>query len=181
VPTIEDGIREALLRGIISGYPVRGVRVDLVDGCYHDVDSTATAFRIAASRAVREALFMAECVVLEPLMRLNIHVPAASAAGVLATVANRRGRIYRSSRGDVYHVVARAPLAELFGFAADLASLTHGHATCEMEFAGYAPLQPAGGDDEDRDALVTSPRKPLPPLRQLGVALPEPEDIDPEQ
>jgi elongation factor G len=172
---VEDGIRERLSRGIIGGYPVRSVRVELVDGSYHDADSTAAAFRIAASRAVREALFMAGCVVLEPLMRVESSVPVDSAEAVARELIRRRGRIASlETRAGTQQIHAIAPLADLFGFESCLRESTHGRGSCAIDFDSYAPMQPADGNDEDRDSRVTAPRRPASPLRHSSIALPEP-------
>lgn len=175
---IEQGIHDALSQGIIGGYPVRDARVELCDGSYHEVDSTPAAFRIAAARAVREALFMADCVVLEPMMRIALDVPADCVDAVLKGLASRRGTV-QSHVGDghIHHVGAVAPLTELFGFEANLRQSTRDRGTCDISFAGYAPLQPAEGEGGgDPDSLVGAPRKPAPPLRLSSIALPEPED-----
>jgi elongation factor G len=175
---IEQGVHDALAQGIIGGYPVRDARVDLCDGSYHDVDSTSAAFRIAAARAVREALFMADCVVLEPMMRIVLDTPADCVDAVLKGLASRRGTVQTHlSDGDIHHVGAVAPLADLFGFEADLRHSTRDRGTCDISFAGYAPLQPAEGEGGgDPDSLVGAPRKPAPTLRLSSIALPEPDD-----
>jgi elongation factor G len=178
---IEHGIHDALSQGIIGGHPVRDARVELCDGSYHDIDSTPAAFRIAACRAVREALFMADCVVLEPMMRLALDIPADCADAVLKGLASRRGTIQSHARhGDIHHVRAIAPLADLFGFEVDLRHSTRGRGTFDTGFSGYGPLQPTEGEGGDPDSLVGAPRKPAPPLRQSSIALPEPDDVDPE-
>ncbi len=119
---------------------------------------------------------------LEPVMRLGLDVPSECLQDLLKDLAARRGRIrLHDSRGETHHISAIAPLAQLFGVESSVRELTRGRGSCDVQFAGYVPLQAADGDSGgDRDSLVGAPRKPSPTLRQSRIELPEPEENDPE-
>jgi elongation factor G len=175
IKPIDEAIKEALTRGVLAGYPIDDVRIVLYDGSYHDVDSSEAAFRTAGAVAAQEAARKAEPVLLEPVMRVDAVVPADGVHDVVKDLVARRGQIHTSQdRGDTYVLRALVPLAELFDYATDFRSRTHGYGTHTMQFDAYAPLH-VSDDDEDRDSVVGAPRKPAPNLRDSSVALPEPE------
>jgi elongation factor G len=177
VTSVDEGIREALTRGVLAGYPVDDVRIELYDGSYHDVDSSETAFRIAGSMAFHDAAKKASPVLLEPVMRVEVVVPHDSAGDVIGNLASRRGVIQAQEERDGMHIIeARVPLSEMFGYATDLRSRTRGRATFSMQFDRYERCRPADNDDGSRDSLVTAPRKSPPTLRSSHVALPEPDE-----
>lgn len=127
------------------------VQVDLVDGSFHEVDSSEEAFRIAGSMAVQDAARRAERVILEPSMRIEVTTPADYLGAVIGDVRSRRGKLERmdSGRGGglIRIVVADVPLATMFGYATDLRSATQGRATFSMQFHHYAPVPAAVSDD----------------------------------
>jgi len=176
IKPIEYGIEAALARGVVAGYPIEDVRVDLYDGSYHDIDSSETAFRIAGSMAFQAAARQAGPVVLEPIMRVQLTVDDEYADDVRGNLLSRRGKnLSQHARGDTHYISAWVPLAELFGYSCDLRSRTRGRgAVVGVELVGYAPAPPLD-DDDDRDSRVGEPRKPRLPLRAFGIALPEPD------
>ena len=138
IPGIEKGSREALQTGVIAGYPVMDVKVNLVDGSFHPVDSSEIAFRIAASMAIKEALRRAGSVLLEPVMELQIIIPGEYLGEVLGDLNARRGRIKAMvGQGGTQVVEADVPLVEMFGYSTDLRSSSQGRATYSMEFGRY--------------------------------------------
>jgi len=148
IPAIEAGAKEALDSGVIGGYPVVGVRVTVFDGSFHPVDSSELAFRIAASMAVREALEKAKPIVLEPVMKVEVVVPDESLGDVIGDLSARRGHIQGvEARPPMQIVRAAVPLAQMFGYATDLRSMTQGRASYTMEFLEYqeAPGAVTGG------------------------------------
>ena len=139
--SIEKGVREALETGVIAGYPVIGVRVTLLDGSYHEVDSSDIAFHAAASIAVREGLRKAEPYLLEPLMRLEVVTPEEFLGPVLGDLNSRGGEIQEMKhRGKTTIIIAQVPLREMFGYATILRSLTQGRGSYVMEFFRYAEV-----------------------------------------
>ncbi len=144
VPAVEQGVREALASGVLAGYPVVGVGVELVDGAHHPVDSSDLAFRIAGSVAVREALKQASPVLLEPVMNVEIIVPEQYLGDVTSDLNARRGRVgaFEKAEDNLRAIHAQVPLAEMFGYATDLRSRTQGRGTFTMEFARYSPVPP---------------------------------------
>jgi elongation factor G len=136
---IENGVREALNAGPLSGYPVVDVKVTLVDGSYHEVDSSAMAFQIAGSMAAKAAVNRAGATLLEPIMRLEIVAPGAFLGDVLGDLGRRRANI-RNIEGqrDIQSIRALVPLGESFGYADSLRSLTQGRASYTMEFDSYS-------------------------------------------
>ena len=173
---IEYGIEDALARGVVAGYPLDDVYVDVYDGSYHDIDSSETAFKIAGRMAFQAAARQAGPVVLEPVMRVHVTVDEEYAEEVRADLLSRRGRnLAQRDHRDQQFISAWVPLAELFGYSCGLRSRTRGRATVVgVELVGYAPAPPLD-DDDDRDSRVGEPRKPRPPLRAFGIALPEPD------
>jgi len=144
IPAVERGAREACDSGVLAGYPVMRVAVTLTDGSYHEVDSSEMAFRIAASLAMRKALSLADPIILEPVMDVEVIVPDDYVGDVLADLNARRGRIDDMETRQGVHVIrASVPLAEMFGYATDLRSKSQGRATYTMQFASYEPAPPA--------------------------------------
>jgi elongation factor G len=140
IKPIDEGIREAMTTGVLAGYPVDDVGVELYDGSYHDVDSSEMAFKFAGSIAFKEAAQRAKPVLLEPVMRVEVVVPKEFLGDVMGNLASRRGHIQsQEERGGTQIVSARVPLAEMFGYATDLRSRTQGRATYSMHFDRYEP------------------------------------------
>jgi len=138
IPAVDQGIREAMQNGIIAGYPVVDVKVTLFDGSYHEVDSSDLAFKIAASIAFKEAAKQAEPVLLEPIMEIEVVTPEEYLGDVIGDLNSRRGRIEGiNMRKDGQVVKALVPLAEMFGYATRLRSLTQGRAIYTMQFHHY--------------------------------------------
>jgi elongation factor G len=144
---VERGVREALEGGILAGYSVVDVKVSLLDGSYHEVDSSELAFRIAGSMAFSEASRKAKPELLEPIMNVEVVVPEIYMGDVLGDLNARRGRIEGlEARGDTKIVVAAVPLAEMFGYATDLRSRTQGRATYTMQFSHYGKMSKSLAD-----------------------------------
>ena len=138
IKPIDEGIKEALTRGVLAGYPVDDVRIELYDGSFHDVDSSEMAFKIAGSLAFQDAAKKAKPVLLEPVMRVEVVVPKDYLGDVMGDLASRRGRIQsQEDRGGTQIIKARVPLSEMFGYATDLRSRTQGRATYSMHFDRY--------------------------------------------
>ncbi|MDP3988870.1 MAG: elongation factor G [bacterium] len=139
IPAVEKGIREALLRGVVAGYPVVDVSVDLTFGSYHDVDSSEIAFKIAASMALQEAAKKARPVLLEPVMKVEVTTPEKFMGDVNGSLSGKRGQIEAmEDRGhDIKVIRARVPLSEMFGYVTNLRSMTEGRASFVMEFDSY--------------------------------------------
>jgi elongation factor G len=140
IKPVEEGIREALTRGVLAGYPVDDVRIELYDGSFHEVDSSEMAFKIAGSMAFQDAAKKAKPVLLEPIMRVEVVVPKEYLGDVMGDLSSRRGRIQsQEDRGGTQIINARVPLSEMFGYATDLRSRTQGRATYSMHFDRYEP------------------------------------------
>ena len=140
IKPIDQGIQEALTRGILAGYPIDDVRIELYDGSYHDVDSSEMAFKIAGSMAFQDAAKKAKPVLLEPMMRVEVVVPKEHMGDVMGNLSSRRGHIQsQEDRGGTQIIQARVPLSEMFGYATDLRSRTQGRATYSMHFDRYEP------------------------------------------
>jgi elongation factor G len=138
IKPVDEGIKEALTRGVLAGYPIDDVRVELYDGSYHDVDSSEMAFKIAGSMAFQDAAKKAKPVLLEPVMRVEVVVPKEHLGGVMGDLSSRRGQIQsQEDRGGTQIINARVPLSEMFGYATDLRSSTQGRATYSMHFDRY--------------------------------------------
>ncbi|MBN1335715.1 MAG: elongation factor G [Deltaproteobacteria bacterium] len=145
---VQAGIEDALGRGVLAGFPVVDVKVVLIDGSYHEVDSSEIAFTIAGSMAFQDAARRADPVVLEPVMRIEVTTPEEYMGAVVADLTSRRGNVQKmETRGNVRVIGAGVPLAAMFGYATDLRSLTQGRATFHMHFDHYAPA-PAGVSQE---------------------------------
>ncbi len=176
IKPVDEGIKEALTRGVLAGYPVDDVRIVLYDGSYHDVDSSEMAFKIAGSMAFQDAAKKAKPVLLEPVMRVEVVVPKEHMGDVMGNLSSRRGQIQsQEDRGGTQIINARVPLSEMFGYATDLRSRTRGRGSLTMALDRYEPFHPAesGGSHA---SMVGAPRKPRPRDRSSGVAVPEPED-----
>jgi elongation factor G len=138
IAPVEAGIKEALENGIIAGYPMVDVKVELVYGSYHDVDSSEMAFKIAGSMAVKDGARKAGAVILEPIMKVEVTSPADYMGDVLGDLSARRGRIGgMNQRGEAQVIDAQVPLAEMFGYSTRLRSMTQGRAVYSMEFSHY--------------------------------------------
>jgi elongation factor G len=148
IPAVEKGIEEALETGVKAGYPMVDVRVSLIDGKYHDTDSSEVAFKIAGSLALKEAAKRAKPVLLEPIMAVEVVLPQEFLGDVIGDLSRRRGRIEgQEPRGNAIAVRATVPLAEMFGYATDLRSTTQGRATYTMQFERYAEVPAAVADE----------------------------------
>jgi elongation factor G len=159
-----EGMREACSRGVLEGYPMDDIRVELYDGSYHEVDSSAYAFRVAASMAFQDGAKKAAPVLLEPIMRVDVTVPIGQADDVVRNLSMRLGAIYaRSNHGGMHVVRARVPLAQLFGYETDLRDRTHQRGTYTMEFDEYRPVGATGNNpDEPHSMTVGLPKRPRP-------------------
>jgi elongation factor G len=135
---VEQGIKEALENGVLAGYPMVDVKVELIYGSYHEVDSSEIAFKIAGSMAVKEGAKRAGPVLLEPLMNVEVVVPDAYMGDVLGDLSSRRGKIGgMTQRGEAQVIAATVPLSEMFGYSTKLRSMSQGRAVYSMEFAHY--------------------------------------------
>jgi elongation factor G len=141
VPAVEKGVREAMESGALAGYPIVDVKVTLLDGSYHEVDSSEIAFKIAGSLAFKDAVSKAQPVLLEPIMAVEVVVPEEFMGEVIGDISSRRGKVLgMDSRPAAQVIEARVPLAEMFGYATDLRSMTQGRATYTMQFSHYEPV-----------------------------------------
>ncbi len=141
IPSVEKGIREAMARGVLAGYPVIDVKASLFDGSYHDVDSSGPAFEVAASMAFQDAAKKAGIHLLEPVMAVEVVVPEDYMGDVIGDLNSRRGRITgMNPRGNMQVVTSEVPLATMFGYSTDLRSKTQGRATYTMQFHRYEPV-----------------------------------------
>jgi elongation factor G len=138
VPAVDKGVKEALEGGVIAGYPVVDVKVTLIDGSYHDVDSNEMAFKIAGSMAFKDGVRKARPVLLEPIMKVEVVTPEDYSGDVIGDLNRRRGQIHGMDDGPSGKVItAEVPLAEMFGYATSVRSMSQGRATFTMEFAKY--------------------------------------------
>lgn len=138
IAPVEKGVIEALQKGVLAGYPLVDVRVTLFDGSYHEVDSSEMAFKIAASMAIQEATKQAKLVLLEPVMKVQVTMPADFLGDVTGDLSSRRGRITAmGERGTARVIDAMVPLSEMFGYVTNLRSMTQGRGNFTMEFAAY--------------------------------------------
>jgi elongation factor G len=141
IPPVEKGISEAMTSGVLSGYPMVDIRVELFDGSFHDVDSSELAFKIAGSMAFKDACNKASPVLLEPIMNCEIVTPEEFMGDVIGDMNSRRGKINgMAPRHGVQVIEAQVPLAQMFGYATDLRSRTQGRATYTMQFSHYAAV-----------------------------------------
>ena len=145
---IEAGIKEALENGVLAGYPVVDVKVELVDGSYHDVDSSEMAFKIAGSKAVKEAARQASPILLEPIMDVEVVTPSDYMGEVIGDLSSRRGKIGgMTQRADAQVVAASVPLAEMFGYSTTLRSMSQGRAIYSMQFSHYSEVPKAKAEE----------------------------------
>ncbi|MDZ4226937.1 MAG: elongation factor G, partial [Patescibacteria group bacterium] len=139
IPAVKKGIKEAMDRGVLAGFPVVDISVELYDGSYHDVDSSEIAFKLAAINAFQDAVQKAKPVLLEPIMKLEVVVPEKFMGDVTGMINSKRGTIEAmGERGQAKVITAEVPLSELFGFTTQLRSLTEGRGVPNLEFAHYA-------------------------------------------
>ena len=145
IPAVEKGVREAVESGVVSGYPMTDLKVTLLDGSFHEVDSSDMAFRMAAIFAFREGVPKGNPVLLEPIMKVEVVVPEIHTGEVLGQINSRRGNVLgmdpRPGKAQAIH--GEVPLAEMFGYATELRSATKGRGVFTMEFNSYAPVSEA--------------------------------------
>ena len=148
IPAVDQGVQEAMASGVMAGYPMVDVRITLVDGSYHEVDSSEMAFKIAGSMALKEAARRARPVLLEPVFDVEVVTPEDYMGDVIGDLSSRRGRIESmDQRGSDRIVSAQVPLAEMFGYATELRSRTQGRATYTMQFNSYQEVPKNIADD----------------------------------
>jgi len=141
IPAVQKGIEEALNNGVVAGYPVVDVKVTLLDGSYHEVDSSEMAFKIAASKAFKDAMSLADPILLEPIMKVDVVVPEDYLGDVIGDLSSRRAKINgMEPRGNARLITAHVPLGEMFGYATILRSITQGRGTYVMFFDHYAEV-----------------------------------------
>jgi elongation factor G len=141
IPAVDKGFQEQMVKGLLIGFPVVGIKALLTDGAYHDVDSSEMAFRICAMAAFREFYFKAKPTALEPIMKVEVSAPEEYQGNVLGQVNQRRGMIMGTQTNDAFTVVeAEVPLSEMFGYSTELRSATQGKGEFTMEFSRYAPV-----------------------------------------
>jgi elongation factor G len=138
IKPVDEGIQEAMSAGVLAGYPVVDVKIELVEGSYHDVDSSERAFKIAGSMAFKEALKRAKPKLLEPIMAVEVVTPDDYLGDVMGNLNSRRGRVESLEPiGNSQSIKASVPLSEMFGYATDLRSMSQGRATFTMQFDRY--------------------------------------------
>jgi len=148
IPAVEAGIKEAMATGVLSGYPVVDIKATLYDGSYHQVDSSDIAFKMAGSMALKDGVTKAKPVLLEPIMRLNVVTPKQFLGDIIGDLNSSRGRIEAiETQGEMCSVRAFIPLAETFGYATSIRSLTQGRATHSIEFYRYEQLPPVSANE----------------------------------
>jgi elongation factor G len=141
IPSIEKGVREALLAGVVAGYPVVDLVVEVYDGSYHEVDSSEAAFKVAASMAFKDGCRRADPVLIEPIMSVEVVIPEKFVGDVTGSLSSKRGMIKKTeTRGDLHVISADVPLAELFGYTTQLRSITSGRGNAIMEMSHYAEV-----------------------------------------
>lgn len=145
IPAIEKGVKEAMDGGVIAGYPIVDVQVTVYDGSFHDVDSSEAAFKVAGSMAFKSGVKNAKPIILEPIMKVEATTPENYMGDVVGDLNSKRGQIEEMlDRGEgsaaVKVILAKAPLASLFGYATQLRSMTQGRASYSMEFDHYAEV-----------------------------------------
>ncbi|MFA6370961.1 MAG: elongation factor G, partial [Bacilli bacterium] len=133
-----EGLQDSLNRGMIAGYPLIDIKATLFDGSYHDVDSSESAYRIAASMALKEAAKKCDPVILEPIMEVDVTVPEQYYGDILGDLARRRGEVVgENQRANAKIIRANVPLSEMFGYVTDLRSMTQGRGSYVMQFHHY--------------------------------------------
>jgi elongation factor G len=154
VPGVEKGLESVLGAGVLAGFPVVDLKVSLVDGAYHDIDSSALAFEIAARGALREALQDGESVLLEPIMKVEVVTPEGCTGSVIGDLNSRRGQIQgQDMRGNANVIAAMVPLATMMGYSNALRSISHERATFTMRFDHYEALPGPSDDPPFRPAV----------------------------
>jgi elongation factor G len=148
IPAVEKGVTEAMEKGVLAGYPMVDIKVTLIDGSYHEVDSSEMAFKIAGSLGFKEGARQATPILLEPLMAIEIITPEEFMGQVVSDLNSRRGKTTKVEfRGGTNVIVGEVPLANMFGYATDLRSLTQGRATFTLQFAHYSPVPASVGEE----------------------------------
>jgi elongation factor G len=148
IPVVDAGLKEAMLGGMIAGYPVVDVKATLFDGSYHDVDSNEMSFKVAASLALKDAVTKCSPVLLEPIMKVVVEAPNEYLGNIIGGLTSRRGKINsQSNSGKYIKVVAYVPLSEMFGYVTVLRSDTQGRGTYVMEFDHYDTVPKNIADD----------------------------------
>lgn len=138
---VSEGIQEAMKNGVLAGYPVEDIKIRLIDGKYHEVDSSEIAFKIAGSIAFKEAARKADPILLEPVMKVEVTTPEEYLGDVMGDLSSRRGKIEGMfQRSEAQVIKAMVPLGEMFGYATAMRSMTQGRAIYNMEFAHYAEV-----------------------------------------
>jgi elongation factor G len=138
ISSVDLGIQEAMESGVLAGYPVVDIRIELVDGSYHEVDSSEMAFKVAGSMAFKEAMKRGKAKLLEPVMAIEVITPEDYLGDVMGNLNSRRGRVESLEPvGNAQVIRASVPLAEMFGYATDLRSMTQGRAEFTMQFDRY--------------------------------------------
>ena len=141
IPAIDQGVQGAMQSGVLAGYPVVDVKVNVFDGSYHEVDSSEMAFKIAGSMAFKEAMRKADPVLMEPIMKVSVIVPEEYMGDVIGDLNSRRGQIQKlEARAAAQQIDAFVPLSEMFGYASDLRSRTQGRGQYTMEPSHYTEL-----------------------------------------
>nr|HPH57935.1 elongation factor G [Bacteroidales bacterium] len=142
IPSIQKGFQTAMRNGVLAGYPVDNLKVTVLDGSFHPVDSDALSFEICAIQAFRNACVKATPVLLEPIMKLEVVTPEENMGDVIADLNRRRGQVggMESNRSGARIIKAQVPLAETFGYVTALRTITSGRATSSMEFSHYSPM-----------------------------------------
>jgi elongation factor G len=154
VSGVEKGLESVLGSGVVAGFPVVGLKVTLIDGAYHDVDSSAHAFEIAARSALREALQKGDSILLEPIMKVEVVTPEDHIAAVIGDLNARRGLIQgQDMRNAANFIHALVPLTNMLGYVDTLRSMSKGRATFTMQFDHYAPAPWPDGDPPFRPAI----------------------------
>ncbi|HET6667402.1 MAG TPA: elongation factor G, partial [Intrasporangium sp.] len=148
IPSVDAGIQDAMQYGVLAGYPLVGIKATLVDGGYHDVDSSEMAFKIAGSMVLKEAVRQANPVLLEPMMAVEVRTPEDYMGEVIGDINARRGHIQGMDDISGAKVVrAVVPLSEMFGYVGDLRSKTQGRASFSMEFDSYSEVPKAVAEE----------------------------------
>ena len=143
IPAVEKGVIEAMQKGVYAGYPVVDVQVNLIDGSFHEVDSSELAFKIASSIGFKEAFLKAEPILLEPYMDLEVVTPEEYLNSIVGYICSRRGKVIAmDAKGKYKMISAQVPLGEMFGYATDIRSLSSGRASASMEFDKYLQVPP---------------------------------------
>ena len=137
-PAVEKGLREAVLEGVLAGFPTTGIKATLYDGSYHSVDSSEMAFKIAAHLAFKKGAMAAKPVLLEPIMSVEVRVPENNMGDIISDFNTKRGRVLGTEAEGKYTIIkATCPLSEMYRYAIDLKSMTQGRGSFTMEFSGY--------------------------------------------